>query len=87
MQRHQQKQHVFLIILVLLHTMVCFNLKFTYNFALICLLPNNILSIIKKPVNVLYLQKTDTYYILSLKKLMNRMEKNHECNKTQCRNY
>ena len=53
----------------------------------IFLLPNNILSIIKKPVNVLYLQKTDTYYILSLKKLMNRMEKNHECNKTQCRNY
>ena len=46
MQRHQQKQHVFLIILVLLHTMVCFNLKFTYNFALLI----NMMLLMKKGI-------------------------------------
>ena len=54
MQRHQQKQHVFLIILVLLHTMVCFNLKFTYNFALLI----NMMLLMKKGIlgcNIIYL--------------------------------
>ena len=60
MQRHQQKQHVFLIILVLLHTMVCFNLKFTYNFALLI----NMMLLMKKGIlgcNIIFINNAKLY--------------------------
>lgn len=66
MQRHQQKQHVFLIILVLLHTMVCFNLKFTYNFALLI----NMMLLMKKGILgcniILYLANLHTSFLCNL---------------------